>query len=1079
MDARPQEDRKRNGLLAYVGDFLRWLLPLALVTVAVMSFGLYFIHSRLDDEIRLTVETRFQQHYPDLIVRVRSAHRVKGSGIEVRGMLISEPRPGTKPLPVVYIEEMFAQCPTELSDLASGNAEIRKIVLRGIQLRATRFADGSWSVNRLFPLPSFGDRPPPVTIENGHVELIDLSEPSPRVLSLRHISLESNPLVSKTAAITAASPALQLRGSFGGDHVRRVDFQGVVDVSAGKWDLSGAVKELDLSSQTIDALPRDIAQRLGQLRAATGTSSFTFAIAKPNGETPTSFALAGEFAGRIEDARLPQPLMNVRVPFDIGREGLRVNGAVAKAGATDLQLWATVSRLEKGTPFALRLKAGQVRLDEQLAQALPASLRENWGKFDPRGTIDADVTVRFDGQRTSTSVIADLLDTSVAYYKFPYRLHHVRGRLRFVDNELEVNDLRASANGHPVRITGKLTNPGPNQTGELEVVVEEPIPLDDQLIDALQGKQREMVRKFSPNGMVRLASRFEREDLSVPPRKLVQIELLNCAVRFQSFPYPLYNITGMLTLDHGVWTFTDLRGYNDSGFVTCSGDWTPDETAGSVLTLNFYATDVPIEDELRLALSPNSQRFWQNLHPRGTIDNVDIGLRYESASRDLSMTFVARKREATGNVEGRSITVKPSWLPYRLEEVVGVVQYHDGSFQFDRLQGLHGETSIELSGHFDRLPNERWKLGVSKLHVDQLRTDHELVSALPKRLGRALSKLNLQGPVSISGAVGMDGVIGLDRPLFSEWSLDFDVEDAKIDCGVLLEHIRGQMHLAGSLGQNGHYSRGQLNVDSLVYKGLQLTQIRGPLSIDDEHLSIGEMIRRTQGEEAIPPIRAEALGGVLAGSGRVWLEEARWLLEGKLFEGDLSTISRELAPTRHDVKGDAFASARLTGTSKGTHNLRGRGQVQLREADIYKLPVLARLLKIVKVKPPDETAFTSSDIDFHIEGDRIYFDRIDFDGDAVNLNGRGDMTLDRVINLTFETSVLARNSPIDRFVRPLLRESGGLFEVYVTGTLDDPQVIRGVNQALQQAFPETQSSERANMSRLPVPPGWERFRMQR
>jgi hypothetical protein len=141
--------------------------------------------------------------------------------------------------------------------------------------------------------------------------------------------------------------------------------------------------------------------------------------------------------------------------------------------------------------------------------------------------------------------------------------------------------------------------------------------------------------------------------------------------------------------------------------------------------------------------------------------------------------------------------------------------------------------------------------------------------------------------------------------------------------------------------------------------------------------------------------------------------------------------------------------------------------MQLRKADIYRLPVMLRLLALVKVKQPDRAAFTSSDIDFRVEADRIYFDRIDFNGDAINLRGRGEMTLDRAVNLSFTTSVLARDGSLDRLLRPLFQDSGGLFEVSVTGTVDDPIVTRGVNQALQQVFPETPPRQR--MSRTPAP----------
>ncbi|MEX0819468.1 MAG: AsmA-like C-terminal region-containing protein, partial [Pirellulaceae bacterium] len=843
----------------------------------------------------------------------------------------------------------------------------------------------------------------------------------------------------------------------------------------------GNVEGLELGSQTINALPDDVATQLAVFRVATGTTNFAFSYAKQGSTAAANYSLVGKFVGRIEDPRLPQPLMNVRLPFELTNQGLRIQDAAAQAGPgpTRLQLSASMASLSPGSPFALRLKAEQVMLNEQLATPLQGKYREAWDKFAPQGIIDADITMHYDGSDMKTSVVADLLDASIAYYKFPYRLHHARGQVRLHEDVLEVDNVRASANGRPVRIRGKLHNPGPDVTGWLDLTVDEPLPLDDQLFVAIQGQGEQIVRSLNPQGMVRVTSRFERPDLSLPPHKVLAIELLNCSMRYDRFQYPLYNITGTILMEDDEWEFKDLEGYNDSAFVTCRGSWKPDPVAGAILSLDFNASDVPLEDELRNACEANARRFWHSLHPRGSIDHVAVQLRYEAASQDLSVDVMGHKRPADRNVEGRSITIKPTWLPYQLDDVVGSVRFRNGVAELQHVKGRHGDASVELTGRFETLPDEQWQFEASEIHVDRLRTSHEFVAALPPRLGNAISKLKFQGAVSVSGRLGMQGMLGLEQPLASNWELDFDVEDGTVDCGARLEHIRGGVHLDGSLSQHGHFSRGQMTIDSLVYKGVQLTHVSGPFTIDDQFLALGEQSRREQGQPVPRPLRAAGLGGIIVGSGRVSMQEGNaFELTGELFDGNLAKALQELAPSRTDISGQLFASIRLQGNAAGTHTVKGAGEIQLRKADIYRLPVMLRLLALVKVKQPDKAAFTSSDIDFRVEADRIYFDKIDFNGDAINLRGQGEMTLDRAVNLTFTTSVLARDGSLDRLLKPLFPDSGGLFEVLVTGTVDDPLVTRGVNQAFQQVFPETPPQQR--MSRVPEPGDWrERMRSRR
>ena len=283
MEARIEENRKPHGLVCHCGDFLRWLLLLALVTAAVCSFGLYFIHSRLDEEIRLFIRDKFQTHYPGLIVRIRSAHRVEGRGIEIRGLSISEQTKDGRALALVYVEELFAECPTELADLVAGNTQSTQLVIRGAKLQAIRFPGDKWNAAKLFPPPKFGDTPPPITIENSTVDILDLTGTSKRLLTLHDVGLQITPLAAASASNAfGTAPAYRIDGIFGGDHVRRVRVRGKTTPTEGVFDLAGNVQGLEVSSETIDALPEDFAKLAAPLRSATGLAGFTFECGTQN-----------------------------------------------------------------------------------------------------------------------------------------------------------------------------------------------------------------------------------------------------------------------------------------------------------------------------------------------------------------------------------------------------------------------------------------------------------------------------------------------------------------------------------------------------------------------------------------------------------------------------------------------------------------------------------------------------------------------------------------------------------------------------------------------------------------------------
>ena len=711
-------------------------------------------------------------------------------------------------------------------------------------------------------------------------------------------------------------------------------------------------------------------------------------------------------------------------------------------------------------------------IDERLVRFLPASWQCVWPLISPRGTINALVDLGFDGTTWTQDLLIDCLDVSVTYHRFPYPLHKLRGRVHYRNGTVELQDVRASANGRVVEMKGQLLHPGPQCTGWFEFLLRDALPLDEQLLSAIVDEHAQrVVRALDPHGAVTAWGRYERTPAD--PEKMhkrLEIGLTDCSINYDRFRYPLYRIRGALSMSDDRWTFRDLEGWNDSGWVACSGSWEPAVAGGTMLALNFNATDVPLEDELRDALQPEFRRIWSSLCPRGTIDQLKASLRYASKGPPLSLEVTLEKRPPDQNVDGRSISIKPSWLPYSWDNVVGVAHFRDGNVELQNIRATHGDTRIGFSGRVQATPQGRWRIRLAPFNVDRIDATRELVTALPARLGHALSRLDVSGLVSMSGSMEVTGDREAQTAPTATWNLEVDLEDGGINCGDRFEHIHGGIQCAGEFNGTTVVSSGELAIDSLIYKGVQLTRISGPVRMEDAHVWLGEWIPEGSRGPIPCPLMANVWGGTLSGSGQVQLgTPAQFELDVELVEGDLSVISQEATLRQRKLSGRTFATVLLSGSSEGAHTWRGRGRVLLREADIYELPVMVRTLKLLTVKPPDRTAFTSSDVDFRIEADRIYFDRIDFDGDAVSLDGRGEMSLDRQVSLTFGTTV-GRDDYYTALVRPILKEAGRqLMVIEVSGTLDDPQVHRKpmpqLSERLQQIFPTEGDRERPPAAR--------------
>src|SRR5262249_44909874 len=147
-------------------------------------------------------------------------------------------------------------------------------------------------------------------------------------------------------------------------------------------------------------------------------------------------------------------------------------------------------------------------------------------------------------------------------------------------------------------------------------------------------------------------------------------------------------------------------------------------------------------------------------------------------------------------------------------------------------------------------------------------------------------------------------------------------------------------------------------------------------------------------------VTARLLGGLLSLDGMVHVTgDCDFDVQTTLANANLAEIAHELAPHHASPPGKVFGVAHILGSAQGKHTWHGDGKISLREADLYELPAMITLLKLLSIQRPNSTAFTNSNIDFRIEGDDLVFDRIDFSGDAISLKGKGRMNGQRQIDL--------------------------------------------------------------------------------
>ena len=175
---------------------------------------------------------------------------------------------------------------------------------------------------------------------------------------------------------------------------------------------------------------------------------------------------------------------------------------------------------------------------------------------------------------------------------------------------------------------------------------------------------------------------------------------------------------------------------------------------------------------------------------------------------------------------------------------------------------------------------------------------------------------------------------------------------------------------------------------------------------------------------------------------------------------DLARFANEQLGGGSKLSGTVSGQMSLSGTGRSTHALSGGGNLHIVQANLYELPLLVSMLKVLRVHTPDTTAFNNCDMQFDINGEHIHFRQLNLLGDALSLYGHGEANFDRQLNLEFYSLMGPGDLPVPILKAVVGQASQQFLKVKVDGSLDNPQIHRealpAVNQVLQQIQNELQ-----------------------
>lgn len=1055
----PQASRFRTwGMIIAVVGLLSWM-------------GINNFKNSLPSRIHTEFRAKLNQQLNPLGLGgdVQQIKFVEGRGFQLGGLFIHKLAENENDS-ILRIENGFVHAPATLTDLIAGHCSPSRITLENLKLTITRSANGIWELGgplkQLMQQPC-SSKPIGLEIHNGALEIVDQSTNPPKISTIKDIQLQLQPIVHNQRDL------LQLTGSFAGIAISNIEFVAYVDPERKTWYTNLKTEQARISQGLLDFVPGlvginntpPIVDGAVQLR---GTANGDF-----SGKQRIHFDLDGQIRGlSITDQRLPFPITQCDVDFSIQPGDVRLTRAKGRAGEATFDLEFQQDNLFDLDNWTLGGSVFDFHFTNEMIPWLTRGGKQFCKDFQPLGFSDFRFEIASSNGKLSRKVEAKVKDMSFNFHKFPYPMKHFAGYVNCV-NDLFEFDLESDRNKNKFRVFGTARNPGPQSTYTVNVTADGKFPIDERLSEAMKpfAATRRQMLSFRPLGHVSGRGSFvkDRPDLASPSKNL-EINFHDCTVQHEKFEYTIQQVNGTAILKGENLEFNNITGSNGTAKVRCDGVF--NKTNG--LKARFLCTDVPLDEQLRLAVSKDIRDVWSGFRPHGSVGLMKVVLNLPYGSRSPNIGVEAdlastRHSEATKPYTS-SVSIKPVWFPYDINNLAGQIRVSDGQISLAEMKGMHRRTWLSWQGN-GAYSKEGWSVSLRNLLVGALRVDEELLTALPRSLVPPISQLEFEGLLNVNGEITLGGrhenglvnttptrgqqnqvvQVGFNEPLPANdstemfWDLRFDMNQAKMQLGIPVTNLFGMVQLRGSYDGQTANCAGELAVDSMTVHDAQIKNVRGPIWIDETGVTAGTLAANQISKSEPRQVVGEVFGGAVRFDGqRLADEHGRFFVQASLTNGDLAEVVDEFAPHLEKVKGRMFGGFRLSGDDTGTHTYRGEGNMKFRDAEIYELPVILSLLKILRVKEATRTAFDTSDVDFTINGNTIDFGRIEMIGDAISLIGNGRINFKRQIDLNFY-SVMGRN----RFYIPILSElyragSKRILWINVDGSLENPQTHRNV-----------------------------------
>jgi hypothetical protein len=1063
---------------------------LLLVTGGLVAGGYaYYYWTESDEILAQMLHERLQEIAPDWQVDFKHTRFDFQGRIRIRDLSLKGP---DETSPLLEIGEVILTIDRER--MADPMPPVTSVVWSKARLHLAREADGQWNYQKLpapkldrdkAPLPEFHVHQGAIFVDfhdeaGGSAERVQIDK-----FDLRMIPRGARQFLVKMSAKIPKSEGISAEGNW--------------QVDEGTWDVNGQVKNVVLDAplaklaahispdgrRGLARLDEFLKRKEARVDASNGNppsglgaqgsppagdpisrlgfranADVQFRVAHGGASAPKEYKVSLRLLqGVLANPPFPFPLTDLRGQIDFNNQQIRFRDLSAQSGQVNVHIpRGQISDQGDMRPADFDLKITDLPFDERVPGLMPGPVEKIYRDLQPGGEADLVAHLEFDGRdRWSHDCDLFVRNGSATHKLFPYRVDQIQGTVKRRANRVEFS-MQGRAGLQKVTLSGKVRNPGPE--AESEFVIETAgIPIDERLRVACPPKVRRIIDELQAEGDL------EGKAILSRPAGLGQVmsitmdaRLTNGAVNCRHFPYALSDVSGRFKGGGENWDFEDFHGRHGPAEVVLNGNYGRNRAGRLRLLMDFSLDGADLDRKLQEALPASAQAVWREFNPEGRL-NIS-GRAYWRPEEGPEGMFQMGKCQA----ELCDARLTLNSFPYPINEVAARVQYDGEKVLITKFTGRHDETLMRFEiGTATCTSDGEWCVRLEKMFVDELEANPQFRRALPARLAEFVNTLNPRGKQSISGMVEFKGKTGGGYPVTAAWDTETVYSGITVNAGVELREVRGKASFTGTWDGREANGDGTIKLNSLkIFNRYQLTDIAGPVSLRGTRLVLGSEPPegKTRPVEPNPSERISARfieGLVLLDAAVVLGEPMRYRVLLTLKDGSLKRYAQMyMAGNNSRLAGRMNGNVDLSGEGTSPKYLQGIGKLTITRAAIYDLPLMVKIFNTLSFVPPDKAAFNSARFVFGVRNGKVGFERIDLEGDAINMVGEGTVDFDGAVRLRFASRMGSKTLPIPIMHDLVNMTTQGLVGVDVTGTLQDQKFevrsLPQVDDALRRLF---------------------------